>query len=208
MKNLRNKGLISLLGIFFVALSVLGVAYADWTDKLVFNGWAKTGELNVVWDPNYSYQVYVWNASSQQWVPEPENKNYINVTMTTNNCTNNCDESKHGCKVMTVNIEGAYPETKIVLHLKIHNIGTIAAHWTGITPVPGSFTVNGVVTNYTTLANSGWMAICVDPYPDPYIQIHPCNTVNVTVTIIFHNPLPECTTICGEFELNFIQWNL
>lgn len=220
---MNSKKIIALFSAILMALSITGAAYAHWEDKVTVIGEAKTGSLNMAIScGGASYEVYVsWlddyytEAELQTWLNNV-NKDVVDVScVEEGELVVDCYTKMSGYKSIKIMATNLYPRVKICIPLQLTNIGSIPAHWYGI-DLNSKFTVEstcidnaGIVGEYTyaELVGMGWFTGYMRPFPNPYIQIHPEETVQVDLCLETTNLLPECITIRGEVDLLFINWN-
>ncbi len=98
------KKLTVLSLILLVALVVLGLGYARWTETLNINGTVNTGRLDAEL------------SEGDCWDSEPEGKDFSKIT---------CQLDPNNSKKLLVTVSNAYPSIKYYCEFDVHNTGTI-----------------------------------------------------------------------------------
>lgn len=231
---MKNEKIYAIFALTLILLSGLGFAYAHWSDSVTVELDAYTGVLEMVLlDPDQ--EIYVWYEPD--WLTEEEVlalgqpwslKNVMDCdwddlvdpvypkTDQELGFEHPCDDPPMGYKDIKFHWYAAYPETGIRYVFKVHNIGTIPAHWTG-----------AEITSITVDEGAGVIDVTDNPVPygidikvkaffDSYEyrlplqeepQIHPCEEIEIWVEIYANDDLEPCSYWEWALRLDFAQYN-
>ncbi len=226
--NARKSGILSLL--LIMVLSVIGVTYAHWSDRVTIQGTAEMGSLTLAFDwvePPHSIEYY-WN-NSQIYEGEWLGKNVGNCSSWYEDEITDVHTGKKGYKRLVIVVDNAYPQYLVRTTFKLHNIGTIPLSLVG-------FNITGEKRNatghliyrllwydpdgdyigdlYEDVNGNGVVDIGIDipviwlevTNQLPY-QIDPCRTHKCEIDLEFYQEAEECHTYKIYVEVVAVQWN-
>ena len=112
---MKTKG-IALIASLLVAMTLIGVGYAMWSETLLIDGTVNTGFIECVFEEGYSTDS------------EPEGKDVSGIV---------CVVSPDG-KTLTVTVSNAYPCIVYENYFDIHCLGSVPVHIYGVTMLSGN----------------------------------------------------------------------
>ncbi len=174
---MKKLGLIILS--LVMAISVIGVGYAAWTDQLFIDGTVTTGNFGVI-----------FSASS----PETDTDPYAQTT---------CVISDDG-KTATFKVTGAYPGYTGTASLTIENTGTVPATLAATDGLIFTATDNNGIANNITLDSFTLNGNIVDPTAMSPTAIEPGETAEFIATVTFGDDVPQDATATFDITLNFV----
>ena len=146
---MRNNKLMASFAVTLVALSLVGVAFAGWTDQVVVEGTAHMGDfiVGILTDPlpdeRYSpdgfYVIETTNGYPEDGTgapPHPQPGSFVPKTWVADTVVTleDFETSVHHeptqtvAKKMTITVDNAYPQYDAHVYFQIKNAGTIPAH--------------------------------------------------------------------------------
>jgi len=223
---MKNKNLMSAFGILIVLLSVLGVAYAHWSDTVTIEGTVHMGEL-IVGILNNSVTWYETTNGVLETDFSPAKPWVANATITLSDFETSVHHTppQTVAKKMTILMENAYPQWDLHIFFKLKNAGTIPATYKSASFTGKDETDNESLTlredswfYNSTLGAWIWEGALVDPngtimnirlvaYVPEDGQLEPCNEYPIEIYFDFKQTAEECHTYTFKVEFEFIQWN-
>jgi len=165
VKN-RIMGLFALL---IIALSIVGFAYAHWTDTIYIKGSVETGTVAVAWTAKGCYD----NEGTGER-PQDIGK----FTCEFSEYKKDVHTGKDGYGLLTVTITNAYPSYMVTCNVNLTVIGTLPVHVKAVTvkesdPGKLTFSFSGVV---------------------PSDKLEPCHDYPCVFTAHVTQDASQCTT--------------
>jgi predicted ribosomally synthesized peptide with SipW-like signal peptide len=225
---------IAILALSLVlALGVLGIGYAKWSDTVTINGTVNTGTVkvgvldvgttdmgttvdprvvpqNVDDEPNWQYDLWVADTT------DPKN---VGSAISTNNGDIKCtchDVGYYGS--ITETIANAYPFYNPSINIDIASCGTVPVKIdnvvlsgsTGINPacLAWNWTIvvpQGVNQPAATLTGSGTLEQFVAALG--HYQLEQCQVLHITLGVIFLECTPQNTSGSFTITITASQWN-
>ena len=212
----RRKALPIFSLIILLSLCIGGVAYAHWSEYLMFDGIVTTGEFDAefsLWgegqyqcglDEYGDWIVETWSGTWENptFMGEPDCKDIGKVFGTV---------SADG-KTLTIDITNAYPGYVVLYDFEIQNTGTVPWRlwfvksletgeiwhdYGGWIPLP-SDDADGCVEAYMSFDDQ-WFGVQVDPN-DP-------ENPDISMKIYFTNCIEEGESLSISLELYYLNWN-
>ena len=212
---MKNKILSMFLATLMVA-SVVGVAYAHWSDYVYISGTAEMGELLVgwldikdCWDNEDTFVPIKEVASVECWLDVPETSVHHEPPQTV-------------FKVLYLVVHNAYPQYMAFCKVNLKNAGTIPAHIIGVSiyDPDGLLTIQPTAdpTHYEIkkdVDGDGDLEVIINLYlykqdtglPLVCNQIDPCTEEPVDIVLEFKQDAEECHTYEFSIVIEAIQWN-
>jgi hypothetical protein len=209
-----------------LAISIVGMAYAHWSDYITIEGTAEMGSLTLAFD----YLVdplcieYYFNETTGKF----EEGEYLGKDV--GDCDAYYDDyimdvhsGKEGYKKMYLKVNNAYPQYIVHTTFIVHNIGTIPIHliefnlwdpsgelkfWWEVPP-PGS-PAKGLFyddLNDNDFPDLGEERINVEIVNFVCVQLDYCESTKGEIDIDFKQAAEECHDYTFMAELVGIQWN-
>ncbi|RLI26052.1 hypothetical protein DRO58_05860 [Candidatus Bathyarchaeota archaeon] len=170
-------------------LSVLGVAYAHWSETLTINGTVDTGKLELELSCTCSD-----NDDAEKDVAE--------ITCTVTDLEDEPDS-------VTITITNAYPCYTVYITFDVENVGTVPAVLkelyfddTAVTLQPD---MGPVIENYLEGEIPGLEVVSITWSGDPFGQIEPGHSAVVSLELHFGEDTVEDATY--EFTITFVYEN-
>lgn len=181
------KNVIGMFVALMLALSMLGVGVAHWSDSIQIEGTVNMGSLTVGWaDENCGENLEPCSkpvASISCWLEDNEKDEHTGKTIS---------------KTLVFVVENAYPEYVCWVEASIKNAGTIPVDLKGV--VPENMPPENVMNLwYENADNPGQMIDCPT-------QIDPCENIRLKGWIHIKENAPECHTYKFKLTLQFDQW--
>ena len=171
-----------LFAISLVALAVMGMGYAHWSQTLYINGTVTTGKLCV--------GIAATGTNDPGNATDPGKDKHVGATESVNvgdvKCSHN--GTNYYEEIMYV-ITNAYPCYNSTGYFQIANCGTIPVNITGV-----SCTYNTTALEVTVSDITG--------------QLDPCNVINGTIDFHVKQEAEQNKTYIINCTINAIQWNL
>ena len=227
---MRSKGIVSIFALLILMLSILGVAYSAWKDKVVISGTVEMGEFIVgILKDAYGTGVDYELLETTNGYPEEEFEDPKPWVANTIVSLSGEETSKHHTptqtvyKSMTITISNAYPQYDVHLKFKLKNAGTIPA--VIAVSVSGSDDTDDedlVFPSFVWDSEKGaWVAegsvsdtagheianIVITAYLPKDLQLEPCNEYEVLLDLDFKQTAEECHTYSFTVTINAVQWN-
>ncbi len=223
---LNSKSLFSTFGLLIIALTVLGVTYAHWSDTVTIEGTVHMGELIVgILNDSLTYYETTNGVPEEDFTPSKPWVANATITLSDFETSTHHTPPQTVAKKLTMLFENAYPQWDVHIEFILKNAGTIPAvlvntTFSGFDETDGedlSFRVDIEVYNDTIGA---WIieGALVDPagevmnvrivaYVPEDWQLEPCHEYPVVVDIDFKQTAEECHTYTFSLVLDFVQWN-
>jgi hypothetical protein len=218
---MHNKKMIVLPFMAILMLSVVGVAYAHWSDFIKIAGYAEMGSLTLAFDPD----EILGCVDNEPTLPVPKDVAWCDVYYDPDSYVYDEHTDKYGYKVLVFEIYNAYPQYEVNLVTVVpHNIGTVPLVitdfnmwdptgelefvWT--TPPPASpaygyfwkdFDGDGVYDQDTEEIINVKIVNFVG------VQLDPCESTKGEIDFEFKQPAEECHHYYFKVELVGIQFN-
>lgn len=203
-----------IVGLFLttlLALSLVGVGYAYWTDTLVIEGSVTTGTF--------------WGYLTLDTYYDVEGKNVGSVYAELGGAEEEADGELYN-KLLTVSIKDAYPGYQAHIHWDMHWMGSVPAHVyvTGWEDLPNWLQISVYVMSTSPAEDTEWAAYW-DPNPGqsmPFAEFlrlmeasqwHYCHDVHFCFQfdVIENDELkidpPQNAEITFGMQFNFYQYN-
>jgi predicted ribosomally synthesized peptide with SipW-like signal peptide len=179
--------------ILVIALAVLGVGYALWSETLTITGTVNTGEVDVGFSTHPKEEcVDVWGVGD--CIPESEYPEKVDAA--------NCDlewtteDTSDGYDHLSVTVTGMYPSWHCKVRFDVTNLGNVPVH---------------VKLPVATTDIPDWVAVDFADCYDDSIQLHQGETTGVcTIDIHFTNeqaPPENSEPYTFGWEIYALQWN-
>ena len=193
--------MIAIPVVAMIVLSVVGFAYAHWTDLIRINGIVKTGTLSIGFveiicvDKEYQEDLPKDVADCDCWLDEEYTDVHTNKT---------------GYKKLWVNVTNAYPSYYVHVTFALQNLGTVPGVFKNFTLI-GTPPLAFVATSPTT-----WEGIDTALNKTVFnlefvnlvgLQLDPCNKTKAEVDIHFKQTAPECHTYEFHIEIDINSWD-
>ena len=177
---MKRIGLIGTL--LLVALLVMGLGIARWSDTLTVEGTVNTGSI----------QAAFWPI--EEWDTEDEGKDYSELTQAV---------SEDG-KTLTVTIVNGYPCIEYYGMFEIWNLGSIPVHIDDVRVVSSTLPPESTIqfAQYTGDQDNPMGADLV-----PW-QLHPAGLHEAVVKVHFPNSAAQNETYTFEVAIDYGQWNM
>jgi len=183
------------------ALSMIGFAYAHWSESIFINGTVNMGSLTVV------FSTY---EPPMCWDKDDLTKDVAETTCWYDNLVTDPHTSKEGYTKMWVVISNGYPSYWVHCTFILQNIGTIPAMIDSLV----FSDPEGKLTWVSVTSNSGYF---VDGAGKPIInievvnnvpyQLDPCSKNKMEIDIDLKQDALECHTYHFEVGIVYEQWN-
>jgi len=145
---MRNNKLMASFAVTLVALSLVGVAFAGWTDQVIIEGTAHMGDflVGILVDPlpaEYLPEGFIVMETTNGFPedgtgapPHPEPGSFVPkpwvadtiVTLDDRETSVHHEPVQIVAKTMTITVDNAYPQYDAHVYFLIKNAGTIPAH--------------------------------------------------------------------------------
>ncbi len=221
-----NKRMLVIPFVTILAFSIVGIAFAAWSDSVEILGTAKMGILTLAFDyvEPPDCEEYWFNHTSGQLVKGEyldKDVGYCEAYYT--DYIKDEHSGKEGYKTMIINVTNAYPQYFVHTTFIVRNIGTIPIHLVNFTikETTGGLIFIWIVKppaspalglfykdfNNNTAYDKGEEIINVKLVNFVCVQLDPCNSTKGEIDIDFKQPAEECHDYTFKFELVGIQWN-
>lgn len=211
-------------------LSIAGVAYSAWTDKVLIEGTVKMNSLTIAFDyeePPFCREFYK-DANGQLVEGEYKDKDVGSCEAWYDELVVDEHTMKPGYKMLYITIDNAYPQYFVYTTFIINNTGTVPVFIYGyviggekcdkdgnviydllwhdpdedwIGGLYEDVNGNGVVDDEDILVINLEL---VDQLPN---QIDPCHVNKQEIDIDFKQEAEECHTYIIQIEILAVQWN-
>jgi len=205
----RNK-LVAICLMMAISLSMIGYAYAAWTDLVTIKGTVAMGSLTLAWDdfePPLATEWHVDPVTGSLVVGEYLDKDiaYAEAYWDLDSEVYDEHSDKYGYKSFWILVENAYPQLYVRTTYVLHNIGTIPVMVYGLE-------ITGVKEDHT---GAFVCDVIYDPALMGVFEDYNGNGVkdpeeNVVINMewvngVFPYQLEPCTINKGEFDMDFKQ---
>jgi len=231
---MKNRRMLVIPVAAVIMLSIIGVAYAHWSDAVKVEGTVEMGVLTLAFDhvePALCDEFHWDPTHTQKLLGEFEGKEVgdCNAYYTEEIYEEHTD--KLGFKVLNIDILNAYPQYIVHTVFKLHNIGNI--------PIDiAYYEITGEKRDGTTLAviydllwydpDEDWIGELWEDVdkdgevdtagPDLLVinleitnalpfQIDPCNTNKAQIDMEFKQDAEECHVYTLHVKIVGVQWN-
>jgi len=228
---MESKKMMGTFAILVIALSVVGFAYAMWSERVYIEGTVTMSELVVGWYNTSDYYWQWWettNGVPEDWsgygfVPKPWVAN-LTVEFSDAETSKHHDPPQTVYKKVTMTAKNVYPQWDVSINGLLKNAGTLPAIITDITLDFKDKTDNEVLAvklegyYYDGDGWYGWGKI-EDPVvgniteiefyfevPEDW-ELEPCNHYWVYIWVYFLQAAQECHTYTFDVTFEAIQWN-
>ncbi len=225
MMKEMNKKVAATFALLIFALSVLGLAYAHWTDIIYINGKVEMGELIFGFtellgcdDGKMDY----WNSPADYKIFYPEPKPVGTIECWFDPDRTETSHGKFGYPVKTVykklwvSIENAYPSYVGWCDYTLDNAGTIPldVYMYCVIVEPGDGLTYRWSADETHIEgffvdDAGNEQIVLNIWFEPFFfgQIDPCNSVPQRIYVHVKQPAEECHTYMFEIMIHAHEWD-
>jgi len=120
------KKAIALFTMLTIALSIVGLVYAHWSDTIYINGYVQAGTLNLAFQDT-PYETYEFTRKPDGTLdPTEGGKPWVcNTTYGFDKFVRDCKTNKTGYRKLWINITNGYPCYEVHQTFIVHNIGSI-----------------------------------------------------------------------------------
>lgn len=211
-----DKKLLTLPIILIIALSVIGVGVAHWSDMVKINGYVQMGSLRLAYENITYLDEFKRTGPAFGDVDETEGgKPWVcNTTMYFTDWVVDHKTNKSGWQKLWINITNAYPCYEAHCGFVLHNIGSTpldvldynitdpTGALTYVEPsISPTFTGDLVDANGTAIINVRWVNGV------PY-QLDPCDWNKMQVDLhIKQTDVSECHDYYFKIEIIYGQWD-
>ena len=209
---MRDKRIVVMPLILIIALSILGFAYATWSDKVVISGEVKMGSVAVGWTELTCVEKYLNETTGLKEPGEWLGKDVGKVECEMRELIEDPHTLKVGYKIAWVNITNAYPSYQVHIIFALENLGTVPVNITGVVITGGP----GLTWNSTPTPGVALGAL-EDADGDPIInfntidflheQLDYCENLKAEIDVHFKQKALECHTYTFTVEIIAVQWN-
>ena len=209
-----DKKTLALPMVILIALSIVGLGVAHWTDLVTIEGTVKMSTLTVAFTEIETFEYKRINATALD--PTEGGKPWVcNTTSYLDEYVEDPHTEKWGYKKLYINITNAYPCYEVHQTFIIKALGELPAdvYAFNVTDCTGQLTW---VQNMTALPEfRGWfkdadnktiMTLRVVDAVLPY-QLEPCEENKMEIDIHIEQDAEECHTYCFVFEILYTQPN-
>jgi hypothetical protein len=190
--------------LFIMCLSLLGIAYACWSETLYLNGSVQTGELD--WEFIQPFTCYDtpgtkdWNGncSWKMWQTDKDVGGPTTVVPSDTDDDGDWD-------TLTVTLNNTYPWYLEDIGFWVHNDGTIPLHFENVT-INGQLVGSGQ-TIFLDLTGDGKNDVMIKYGDNIGQQLHPCGEREISFLILVLQDAPEGATLTFTMKLLAVQYN-
>jgi len=208
-----------LLGVLMIAMSIVGFAYAHWSDVIRINGYVQAGTLNLAFreiEPPVEYT----RKPDGSLDPTEGGKPWVcNTTSYLTKFVRDCKTNKTGYKKLWINITNGYPCYEVHQTFIIHNIGSIPLDvvnynildptgvltWVRDPTVP-SWQFKGDLVDNSTGEEIPIINIEIVDSKVPY-QLEPCESQKMEIDFHIKQEALQCHDYYIEVEIVYEQWD-
>ena len=216
VKKKMNKKIMAAFVILMFALTIVGFAYAHWSDSIRINGEVRMGSLTF----GFSEIILCEDGKMVDGViVKPEPKEVGSVDCWLAEPETDVHSQKTVYKKLWINITNAYPEYVAQCTYTLDNAGTIPLDVTlycvPVDPVDtltyrweDRVIVGFIDTNANGVRDGEELAV-INIWWDPWFggQIDPCNSKQDTIIIHIKEPAEMCHTYKFEITIHAQQWD-
>jgi len=215
-----------------IAASIMGVAYAHWSDYVTVEGYVEMGSLTfgfTTLEASWDYEDYLL------YYGDPEYKEVGNeVCELAGDPETDPHSGKTVYKLLEFDVFNAYPQYWAINKFTLDNAGSIPVKIQSVVfTLEAGFTYDEVIPGLMYVVyderdlavfevwfypeppdyGSGWAIdppwMFPAPYPEPLYgtQIEPCNELLTEICVHFYQDAEECHHYTFEIEIEAIQWN-
>ena len=228
---MRNKRMVVLPIVAILALSIAGVAYSAWTDKVLIEGTVKMNSLTIAFDYEEPplCQEYYWDPVAKDLVPgEYKDKDVGSCDARYDELVVDEHTNKQGYKKLYITINNAYPQYIVHTTFIINNTGTVPVYIYGYAIDGAKCDKDGNVIHKLLWhdPNEDWIGGLYEDVNDNEVfddedilvinlelvdqlpfQIDPCHKNKQEIDIDFKQEAEECHIYIIQVEILAVQWN-
>lgn len=214
-----DKKTLALPMVILIALSIIGLGVAHWTDQVTIEGTVKMGTLSLAFKDTL-YESYEYKRTAEGLDPTEGGKPWVcNTTYSFAEFVEDEHTGKKGYKKLFINITNAYPCYEVHQTFIVRNLGLLPADiiafnitetcqglvWKqGKDPnYPGRF-FGDLVDNKTGMEIPIINLNMTDDLP---IQLHFCSENKMEIDLHIKQEALECHTYCIVVEILYTQPN-
>lgn len=206
-----DKKLLALPVLTMIMLSIVGFAYAHWSDVININGTIKMSSLTLAFREVEPPVEYHWK-DGVRYIGEPMGKEVAETTSTLEQPVTDPHTGKSGFEKMHIAVTNGYPCYEVHCTFVLHNIGSMPLHIVGrtIEDPTGELTFTG---SGTTL--DPWVGVDVDGNEVlnvlivnlVSIQLEPCMDTKAEIDTHIKQDAQECHTYQYEVTIMYEQYD-
>lgn len=216
---MQNKRMVVIPLMLIMALSILGFAYATWSDKVTITGKAEMGTVAIVFTEFSCLEKYEDPAApgtylNGEWLGKDVGK----VKCSMEEFYEDPHTLKTGYKKAVVEITYAYPSYRVHMVFALKNVGNIPVHIKGVDikdptgalkfeDLGGGEGVLYEDLNGNDVCDVGEERINTDIVNLVCLQLHPCVDTKAEVDLHFKQEAEQCHTYYFEVTIEAVQWN-
>lgn len=218
---MENKRIAVMPLMAIIAFSILGFAYATWSDYVQIETTVNMGTLTIAFDPDEILD-YVDN---EPLLPVPKDIGWGEIYYDPASYIEDPHTLKDGYETLIFKVHDAYPCYEIhFTTVRIGNIGLIPAHIVDIEVWDPTGELNWewtVPPPATPAEGFFWKDFDGDGIYDPgdeeiinvdivnfvCVQIDPCESIKGEVDLHFKEPAEECHEYHFKIQIKAVQWN-
>jgi len=190
--------------LFIMCLSLLGIAYACWSETLYLNGSVQTGELDWELRPMFTCLdtpgTRDWNGdcSWEMWQTDKDVGGPTTVVPSDSDEDGDWD-------TLTVTLNNTYPWYFEQIGFHVRNDGTIPLHFENVT-IDGQLVSSGQ-TIFLDLTEDGKPDVKIMYGDSIGTQLHPGGILEISFWILVLQDAPEGATLTFTMKLLAVQYN-
>jgi len=205
-----DKKLIALPILTIIALSIIGVGVAHWSDLININGTINMGSLTLAFVEIEPCVEYHWK-DGVRYLGEPMGKDVAKPTCWLDEPVTDPHTGKSGWEKMHILIENAYPSYEVHCTWVIDNIGSVPLDVIAFK----IYDPTGELTWVETAVGEGYFVdaagktilnVMITNTRLPY-QLDPCNRNKSETDIHVKQDALECHKYQFVIEIVYSQWN-
>ena len=192
-----------------LALGSLGVAYAMWSDTLVFSGPVTTGSVNLSFDDREppvptEYHINPDDPGGMLLLGEFEGKNVGETTASYTDYEVRGD--KDGYEKLVITVSNAYPGYIVGTTFILHNIGTVPINVTEYVVTGEKQELDGTPICPLVFIHTLYEGYLFEDYDGDGVQDEgEMEVINLTITNALPFQLEACNSDKREIDLHFKQ---
>jgi hypothetical protein len=231
---MMNKRMLTLPVIAIISISVVGIAFAHWSDMVTIKGTLDMGSLTLAFDyvePPLCEEYYLDPITGILVPGEWKDKDVGSIECYYKDYIEDVHTLKEGWKTLVIEVDNAYPQYIVHTTFKLHNIGTVPINVCGyvITGEKRDSTTGAVIydllwydpdgdyigelyedVNGNGVVDTGGPDLLVINLEVtnavPY-QVDPCDTNKAQIDLDFKQEAEECHTYTIHVSVLGVQWN-
>lgn len=221
-----NKRMLVIPFLAILAISIVGIAYAHWSDSVQIEGIAEMGSLTLAFDyvePPFCMEYHKDPVTGVLIPGEYLDKDVGECDAYYDEYIMDVHSGKEGYKTMILNVSNAYPQYFVHTTFIVHNIGTIPIHlvefnlkdttgeldfmWIDPPPISPALGLFYKDFDGSGTYDLGEEIINVKIVNFVCVQLDACESTKGEIDIDFKQPAEECHDYTFKAELVGIQWN-